>query len=196
MVLGWIRSWIDYGANYVTFMLSNYGIWTFAGISMLKGMLIPILVPPESVTTAYVLFEAQSFFEVAFIVLVAAAAITIGNTIIYILARLLGEKLFAPEEDERSWVWEATNWLCGNKPRTSMVLLRLVPVIGDWAAIPAGLAKIRFKHFLLYSFIGFLLYEGLLGFGAYYGIKLGMLSGVQGADVAVEYINQTVANYG
>ncbi len=149
--------------------LVSYGIWAYIGASALRGLLLLFFAPAESITPLYVLTAAETPFDVAVIAVVGAATITAFNLVIYGLSRLAGER-FVSKED--SAVWRFAEWLVGVHSGLSMYLLRLVPGIGAWAAVPAGIARIRVRTFLIYSFLGFLTYEAFLGFAAYYGLDL------------------------
>lgn len=162
--------------------LTTYGIWAFIAASAMKGLLVFFFAPAESVTPAYVLYTAESGVEVGFIVLVAAATITLANTVVYLVALFAGGYLFPDRTGSR---WEIMEWLLQEHGKISIFLLRLTPWIGGWAAIPAGVLRMDIRDFLLYSFLGFLLYEGFFGFGAYYGVKLGMVP-------QLEFLNQVV----
>lgn len=162
------------GVTTVQTLIVTYGIWAFLTASFLKGMLLfPIV--PESVTPLYVLHAADSVFDVVLISIAAAATITAGNFIVYLLSRLVGERFF----DSRSIPFGRTlEVLATNHGRTIMLVSRLIPFIGAWATVPAGIVRLRVRIFLVYTFIGFLLYEGFFAFLAWYGIHHGMLSDV------------------
>ncbi|MDY6774321.1 MAG: VTT domain-containing protein [Candidatus Nanohaloarchaea archaeon] len=148
----------------------SYGIWAYIGASFLKGLLLLFVIPAESVTPLYVLHAADSGWEVAYIAAVGAAAITLANFVIYLLSRAAGER-FISERGSRKWRF--VEWVILENGKFSMFSLRLVPWIGGWAAIPAGVVRLNVRTFLVYSFLGFLTYEGVLGFAAYYGLKVG-----------------------
>lgn len=160
------------GYAFLQGMLVTYGIWAFVGASFMKGMLLFFFAPAESVTPLYILYAADSALEAVLIVVVAAATITLGNTVIYFAARFAGRTLF---DEQTGRVWRAIDWTMAHHGRLTVFALRIVPWIGGWAAIPAGLARMRLRDFMLFTFLGFLLYEGFFGMLAWYGIKQGML---------------------
>lgn len=171
--------------------LAEYGIWVFIGASTLKGMLLFFIIPAESVTPTYVLLAADSGIETAFIVLVASLTILAGNLVVYLVFRMLGERLIG-EEQRRTGKWRLLQWACNRHGRASMYLFRLIPLIGAWAAIPAAIVKLDLKTFLIYSFLGILTYESLLGFGTFYGIKMGMFLETPYGAAALNLLNSTI----
>ncbi|MDY6769631.1 MAG: VTT domain-containing protein [Candidatus Nanohaloarchaea archaeon] len=150
--------------------IATYGIWAYIGASALKGLLLFLLVPAESVTPLYIIETAASPLDVAVTVVIGAAAITAANFLVFLLAWVAGDRLFTERD---SVTWRAVDWLIVEHGRLSMYLLRLIPWIGAWAAIPAGLARLNPRTFLVYSFLGFLTYETALGIIAYYGLQSG-----------------------
>lgn len=166
---------LDAGIIHIQAFLAAYGLFAFIGMSMLKGLLLFVVIPAEAVTPTYVLLVADSPIDVIGIALVAAAAILAGNTVIYLLSRRLGETFVLYKKFRGTKQWRVMKWVFDRHGRASMFTLRLVPMIGGWATIPAGIVRFTFRDFLIFSFLGFFLYELTLGFAAYYGIKMGLI---------------------
>ncbi|MFB6076627.1 MAG: DedA family protein, partial [Candidatus Nanohaloarchaea archaeon] len=154
----------------------TYGIWGFVGASLLKGLLLFFIAPPESVTPIYVLYTAENVIHVVAITAVAAAAITAGNFLIYLIARVFGDRFLGEGGFPGEWILELA---LHRYTRLSMVVFRLIPVTGGIVAIPAGLVRVPLRLFLVYSFVGFFLYEAVFAFLAFYGIKMGYLPQLQ-----------------
>lgn len=171
------------GSAVITEFLVTYGVWAFIGASALKGLILYFIGPAEAVTPAFVLYAANSPLDVGVIAAVAAATITAANFVIYVLARIIGHRVVMSRGWDRSRKWRFMEWLIVEHGRTSMFLLRITPVIGAWAAIPAGIARLNIRTFLVWSFLGFLVYEAFWGFAAWYLIKQGMISQINLAPV-------------
>lgn len=159
------------GMDVFVSVMETYGFWAFVAASGIKGAGLFYFGPAEAVTPMYVLFEADSAFQVGIIAVVAAASITFTNFFLYLLGRFAGERFI---EDEEALSYRIIHWLLNRHGKISLVVLRLVPLISVFIAIPAGLTKIKVRTFMLYSFIGFLIFEGALAFGTYYGVEQGM----------------------
>ncbi|MFB6265599.1 MAG: DedA family protein [Candidatus Nanohaloarchaea archaeon] len=168
-----LGSFLGTGYRWLQGFIEAYGISAFIAVSALKGLLLFVFAPAESVTPLYVLYAAENLLQVGVIVLVAAAVITASNFVVYLLSFTVGGRLFT---ERGSGKWRAVEWLAKKHGKASMFFLRLVPFVGGWAAIPAGVVKMDPKDFLVFSFLGFLTYEGFLGFAAYYGLKLGVFT--------------------
>lgn len=150
--------------------IASYGIWAYIGASVLRGLLLFVILPEEVITPLYVLETARTPLDVAVIAVIGAATVTAANLVIYLLSRLAGRWIDIPAG---SGAWRFVEWLVVEHGRISMYLLRLIPWVGAWAAVPAGLARLNVRTFLIYSFLGFLTYDAILGYAAFYGIKSG-----------------------
>lgn len=166
------------GIKFIQGLIEVYGVKALVLASLMRGMMLFWFAPEETVTIAYVLLAGESIFHVASIVLIAAVSITFGNVFLYIASYWLGERII-PVEKRKTGKWGFFDWLFNKNGKFAVFIFHLVPVIGGaWVAIPSGWAKMRFKDFLVYSFLSVLLYETLIGFGAWYGIELGLLTTV------------------
>jgi membrane protein DedA with SNARE-associated domain len=170
-VLSALDSVLAGGMDVFISVMETYGFWAFVAASAIKGAGLFYLGPAEAVTPMYVLYEADTAFQVGIIAVVAAASITFTNFLLYLLGRFAGDRFI---DDEDSIGYRIIHWLLNRHGKISLVVLRLVPIINVFIAIPAGLTKIRVRTFMLYSFIGFLIFEGALAFGTYYGVEQGM----------------------
>lgn len=151
-------------------LLVEYGISVFIVSQFFSGAGLLFFIPDETITPSFTLMFSNTILDVFFVATVAALAIVAGNFILYGFSRLLGEKLISYERRQGRY-WRLMEWAIKGNAKISLVLLRLVPVFGGLAAIPAGLTRVPVKTFLIYSFIGFLIYEGILAFGIWYALE-------------------------
>lgn len=194
MAEGVLGGLLGAGSAVIMDFLVKYGVWAFIGASAMKGLILYFLGPAEAVTPAFVLYNApNSPLDVAVIAVVAAATITLANFVIYLIARVIGFRIVISRGWDQSRKWRFLEWIIREHGRISMVLLRITPVIGTWAAIPAGIVRLRIRIFLIYSFIGFFLYEALWGFAAWYLIEQGMINQIN-LDPVLFLINTTLGN--
>jgi membrane protein DedA with SNARE-associated domain len=89
---------------------------------------------------------------------------TLGRTIIYGLADSKAAKFFFINREKLE---KAENYFVENG-NTSTFVGRLVPGIRHLISIPAGLAKMDFKKFILFTFSGSLLWNTVLALLGYY----------------------------
>ncbi|MFP4633493.1 MAG: DedA family protein [Candidatus Aenigmatarchaeota archaeon] len=166
---------LNEGVEFTKNFIHTYGLSALVALSITRGLMLFWIAPDETVTISYVLFYADNIPEVAGIVFVSSVAILLGNSVVYLLFHWLGEKLVS-ESTKTSKTWRFLNWAFDRNGKFSILLFRMTPLIGgDWVAMFSGITDMDFRDFLLYSFVAILLYEALIGFGTYYGIKMGML---------------------
>lgn len=110
-------------------------------------------------------------------IILAAAGATIGASISYTIALKVGRLILlrylkyvriSEKKLERVEIWFEKH---GDK---TVFLGRLVPVMRELISIPAGLLKMRFLKFLIYTFAGSCIWSGItLLSGYYFGKVLG-----------------------
>ncbi len=175
MLKGIVSSILGRGAEITEYLIHTHGIQALIFVSVLRGLMLFWIAPDEVATVAYVLFATETVAEVAAVVLISSVFILIGNSVVFLLFRWLGERIVS-EERKNTRIWRFLNWAFDKNGKFSILIFRMTPLIGgDWVAIFSGLTDMDFREYLIYSFIAILLYEAFIGFGAYYGIKMGML---------------------
>lgn len=150
---------------------------------LLSGAGILFIIPDEAVTPTFTMMFADNVLEAALVGTVAATALVIGNFLLYAVFRLLGERLISYQRRSTRY-WRFMEWAIKENAKISLIVLRLVPFVGGMAAVPAGLVKVRVKTFMIYSFIGFLIYELVLSVGIWYSIEQELFT-----DIMAEYID-------
>lgn len=163
------------GQTVVEDLLVEHGIAMFLGFQFLNGAGLLFFVPDDIVTPSFTLMYSNNIFDVFLIATAAAIAILIGNFLLYSIFRFLGDRIISSERREARY-WRFMEWAIKGNAKISLVVLRLIPLFGGLAAIPAGLVKVDVKTFLIYSFIGFLIYELALAVGIWLAIEHGMIS--------------------
>jgi membrane protein DedA with SNARE-associated domain len=154
-------------------MMLEHGLSILLVAQFVSGMGLLLVVPDGLVTPTFVLLYANNIIEVIGIAMVSAAALLAGNFILYLFFRLLGERFLSKNRRETR-LWRFMAWAVKRNSKVSLLLFRLLPVGAELIAIPAGLLKVRIKTFLFYSYIGILIFELVLGLGAWYGIEGGI----------------------
>lgn len=155
-------------------LLIEYGLSMFVTAQFISGAGLLFFLPDAIVTPTFVMVYASSFLEVFAIATISAMALVSGNFLLYLFSRFLGER-YISEEDMDTKVWRFLHWAVKKNARTSLVVLRFLPVGSGLVAIPAGLLEVKAKTFIAYSFIGFWILELSLGFGMWYGLEEGIL---------------------
>lgn len=174
-ILRGVSGFVNAGMTHFQHLLQSHGIIAFVAASLMKGLMILYIIPAEAVTPAYVLLRAETALDVALIALVAATAILAGNTVFYLLVRRLGERFVLYRKYGGTPQWTAMETIFKRHGRFSMFFLRLAPFVNGWVTVLAALVRFRMRDFLIFSFFGFLAYEMVLGYAAFYGVRLGAM---------------------
>jgi membrane-associated protein len=128
------------------------------------GLFLGFFFPGDSLLFVAGLLAAQGFFSPeAIIVTIAVAAIT-GNMAGYWFGARVGPKLFDREDSlffKKQYVHRAQAFYDEHGAKT-IALARFVPIVRTFAPIVAGIARMRYRAFLLYNIIGGFVWTVLL----------------------------------
>ena len=149
-------------SSFITWCLDHLNDWTITFLMTLESTVSPIpselVVPPA----AYRAATAGSDMNVVLVVLCATLGANLGALINYTAARYLGRPVvyaFARSAVGRMCLLneqkvERTEQYFTDHGAVATLIGRLVPGIRHLISIPAGLAKMRLSHFILYTTIG------------------------------------------
>ncbi len=187
---------MDFLSTLITSILdwysANMGYGTITLLMAIESTFIPLpselVLPPVSwqATLAFVPGKLNIFL----IILVASLGCVLGALVNYTLSFYLGRKIIYSLVEtkvakifflNREKLEKAEAYFCENG-NTSTFIGRLVPVIRHLISIPAGLAKMNLKKFIVYTFLGSLLWNTILSFLGYF---LG-----QNQDLIMQYLHE------
>lgn len=146
----------------------NYGTITL--LMAVESSFVPlpseIVVPPA----AYIAFQENSKLNIILVVVFATLGALLGSSFNYFLALFLGRPIiyrFAESKIGRmcllssAKVKKAEDYFIKNG-NISTLIGRLIPGVRHLISIPAGLARMNYGNFLLYTFIGATLWNIIL----------------------------------
>ena len=151
-------------------LLENHGLLIVLVTMTAESACIPI--PSEIVVPYGGFLAAQGHTQLWAVILVATAANLIGSSIAYAIGRYGGRALFLRYGRyvcvSAHHMDRADHWFERYGPAT-VFFTRMMPGIRTFISLPAGIAKMPFARFLLYSLLGSVIWNaGLayLGYGA------------------------------
>lgn len=149
-------------SSFITWCIEHLNYWTITFLMTLESTVIPIpselVVPPA----AYRAAAEGSDLNVILVVLCATLGANLGALINYTAARYLGRPIiyaFANSTFGHMCLLneqkvQKTEKYFNDHGAAGTLIGRLVPGIRHLISIPAGLAKMRLSHFILYTTIG------------------------------------------
>lgn len=159
----------------LTSLISTYGYVAIFVLMAAESALIPI---PSEITMVFAGFLAGSGVMNIWIAILVGAFGNLGGSL---LAFWLGEKL--GEERIRVLIKKYGKWILVHEKDFDLALKwfkkygqgitfgsRLLPIIRTFISLPAGIADMNITLFGVYTFVGSLLWTGVL---AFLGLKLG-----------------------
>lgn len=150
--VGHIEKWYQENTNY----------WSITALMAAESSILPVpseLVIPPAV---YIAMDPESDLSIFLIILFGTIGAMIGATFNYVMSMWLGRivvykfadskvgKLFLLSSEKIKKSEEFFN----KHGKTSTFIGRLIPVIRHLISIPAGLAKMNYLNFLLYTALG------------------------------------------
>jgi membrane protein DedA with SNARE-associated domain len=154
--------------------MANMNYWTITILMAIESTFVPL--PSELVLPPAAWLASQGELNLFLIILFATVGCCLGATINYVLSLTLGRTIIYGLADSkmarlffinREKLEKAENYFIENG-NTSTFVGRLVPGIRHLISIPAGLAKMDFKKFILYTFAGSMLWNTILSLLGYY----------------------------
>ena len=133
--------------NFISSLLSNLNYGTILFLMLLESTVVPV--PSEFVVTPAAYHAAGGNLDVFLVILFATIGADLGASINYVVAYKWGKMcLLNQEKVEKSEKYFDDHGI------VATLTGRLIPGIRHLISIPAGLAKMNYWKFLLYTTIG------------------------------------------
>ena len=157
-------------------ILNWLGPWALVGVAFIIfaecGLLIGFFLPGDSLLFLTGLFVAQNFIKepIWLVVLVLTVMAVVGNLCGYWIGRLVGPKLF-DKPDSRFFKKEyvdKTHEFFEKYGARAIILARFVPIVRTFITAIAGVGKMDFRKYAIYSTVGGVLWAGVITLAGYY----------------------------
>ncbi len=175
----------------ITSLLANLNYGTIFFLMLLESTVVPV--PSEFVVTPAAYYAAGGNLDVFMVILVATVGADFGASLNYLVAYYVGRPVIYRFANSR---WGKMCLLNQEKVERSeryfdrhgiaaTLTGRLIPGIRHLISIPAGLAKMNYWKFLLYTTIGAGLWHAILALLGWYLHRI----------VPAEQLNDKIAEY-
>lgn len=158
-------------ANFVISTLNSLGYFGIVLLMAIESACIPL--PSEVIMPFSGFLVAQGRFTLWGAAMAGAVGCVVGSTVAYVVGAIGGRPLalrygrfvLLSSHD----IDVADNWF-RRFGEATVFFTRLMPLVRTFISLPAGIARMPFGRFVIYSFAGSLIWSGFL---AYVGMQLG-----------------------
>lgn len=158
-------------ANFVISTLNSLGYFGIVLLMAIESACIPL--PSEVIMPFSGFLVAQGRFTLWGAAMAGAVGCVVGSTVAYVVGAIGGRPLalrygrfvLLSSHD----IDAADNWF-RRFGEATVFFTRLMPLVRTFISLPAGIARMPFGRFVIYSFAGSLIWSGFL---AYVGMQLG-----------------------
>lgn len=171
-------------------VIQRYGYLGIFLLITLENIFPPI--PSEVILTFSGFITTKTTLSIVLVIFSATIGSVVGAIILYIIGNILSSKLLTKRKNEKLLFFEvkkiklAKDWFYkkGNK---TVFFCRFIPVLRSLISIPAGMSNMPFIKFIVYTFIGSLIWNFLL-------IYIGKIAG-DSWQVVSKYISEYSKNF-
>lgn len=176
-MLEFIRKLFDIAIHldrYVVDIVHQYGLWTylilFVVIFSETGFVVTPFFPGDSLLFAVGAVAAIGNLNIFGLFLLLTLAALAGNITNYWIGSKVGPGIFKKEKSRffNKEYLEKTRRFYEKYGSLTIVIARFMPFIRTFAPFVAGIGRMKYFRFLLYSFVGSLLWVSLFLFGGYF----------------------------
>lgn len=159
----YISSLLDYIIHidkYLQLIVDSMGMWTyvilFAVIFAETGLVVTPFLPGDSLLFAIGALCGAHILDIAVIIPLLIVAANSGDALNYFLGRKLGPKVFSSESSKlfNKKHLAKTNSFYEKYGGKTIIIARFMPIVRTFAPFVAGVGKMSFRNFVLYSISG------------------------------------------
>ena len=160
--------------RYIVQFIDQFGIWTYLVIFVVifaeTGLVVTPFFPGDSLLFAAGAIAAIGDLNVVSLFLLLSLAAFLGNLSNYWIGYKIGPEIFKKEKSRffnKNYL-DRTHEFYEKHGAITIVIARFMPFIRTFAPFVAGIAKMTYFKFLVYSLVGSIMWVCLFLFGGYY----------------------------
>ena len=149
-----------FGIDLISFIKAAGYIGLFGIVFAESGVLLGFFFPGDSLLFTAGFLASQGYFNIVILTALAFAGAILGDTVGYAFGKRIGPHIFKKEDSfffRKDFIERARIFYERHGGKT-LIFARFMPVIRTFAPILAGVGKMRYGVFLLYNFIGGILW--------------------------------------
>ena len=160
--------------SHLAWLASNYGTWIyvilFAIVFCETGLVVMPFLPGDSMLFVAGTVAAAGDLYIHGLFATLAAASFLGDNANYWIGRYVGPRVFSREQSR--WLNPAhlarTQGFYDRYGAKTVFFARFVPIVRTFAPFVAGIGRMHYRRFLLYSFSGSVAWVGSLAYAGYF----------------------------
>ena len=158
---------------YLSEIIQNYGVWTYAVLFLIifmeTGFIVTPFLPGDSLLFAAGTFSALGLLEPFLLFVLLSTAAILGDAVNYSIGRAIGSRVFENNYRllNRAHL-EKTQRFYEKHGGKTIVLARFAPIVRTFAPFIAGIGTMKYSLFAFYNIIGAVIWTSLFIFGGYF----------------------------
>lgn len=148
-------------------LCTMYGVWIYGILFLVifceTGLVVTPFLPGDSLLFAIGSLAAIGAMRVEFAIPLLMTAALTGDNANYWIGRKVGPKVFSQEKSRlfnKEYLYR-TNRFYNKYGKITVILARFLPIIRTFAPFIAGIGRMTYRTFLLFSILGALLWVNL-----------------------------------
>ncbi|TCV85803.1 DedA family protein [Sulfurirhabdus autotrophica] len=146
--------------QHLSVIIQNYGSWVYLILFLIifceTGLVITPFLPGDSLLFVAGTLAAAGGMEIQTLFPLLVAAAFLGDNTNYWIGRFIGPKVFSKQQSRflnREYL-EKTHAFYEKHGGKTIIFARFLPIIRTFAPFVAGIGRMHYAHFALFSFIG------------------------------------------
>ncbi len=159
--------------QHLTLLINQYGVWVYAILFAIifceTGLVVMPFLPGDSLLFVVGALAATGALDVQLVILLLMAAAFLGDNTNYWIGRFIGPRVFTQES---RWLnrrhLEKTEAFYIKHGGKTVLFARFLPIFRTFAPFVAGIGHMIYNRFVLFSFLGAIVWINSLVFLGYF----------------------------
>ena len=159
--------------QHLTLLINQYGVWVYAILFAIifceTGLVVMPFLPGDSLLFVVGALAATGALDVQLVILLLMAAAFLGDNTNYWIGRFIGPRVFTQES---RWLnrrhLEKTEAFYEKHGGKTVLFARFLPIFRTFAPFVAGIGHMIYNRFVLFSFLGAIVWINSLVFLGYF----------------------------
>jgi len=159
--------------QHLVWLVTQYGVWTYGILFLIifceTGLVVTPILPGDSLLFAAGALAATGAMNVWWVFLLLTSAAILGDSTNYWIGYFVGPKVFHKEGSRllNKKYLERTHQFYEKHGGKTVIIARFMPIIRTFAPFVAGIGRMSYPRFLLYSIVGTTLWMSSFIFAGY-----------------------------